>query len=128
MRSIIDHMIAVQENPDAFIDADLEFHRVMARASQNEVLAQVLDTLLQLIRQSHPELAKIPGIAPRAVAHHEARAILALGPQSVVVKSGHLPDTDESVDLFFGGREFRRFRARTTRCASARARIAELCS
>jgi len=40
-----------------------------------------------------------------------ALAIKALGPRAVVVKGGHFENEDESVDLFYDGRQFLDFRA-----------------
>lgn len=101
----------------------------LLRPDAVESLRRVLLPLALVVTPNLPEASALTGRDIRTEREMEeaARAILALGSQSVVVKGGHFPDTDESVDLFFDGREFRRFRARTTRCASARARIAELC-
>ncbi len=40
-----------------------------------------------------------------------ARVIRALGPQNVVVKGGHLPETSDAIDLLFDGDTFREYRA-----------------
>jgi GntR family transcriptional repressor for pyruvate dehydrogenase complex len=73
-RASIERMQRTQRDPEAFIDADFDFHRAVARASRNEVLARLLETLLQLLVRSHPELAKmqrIPRTTERAIACHQ---------------------------------------------------------
>jgi hydroxymethylpyrimidine/phosphomethylpyrimidine kinase len=40
-----------------------------------------------------------------------ARAIHSMGPQYVVVKGGHLPETTDAIDLLFDGETFHEFRA-----------------
>jgi hydroxymethylpyrimidine/phosphomethylpyrimidine kinase len=46
-----------------------------------------------------------------AEAREAARAIHAMGPRHVVVKGGHLEDSDRSVDVLFDGRAFEEFAA-----------------
>src|SRR5207253_1045029 len=47
----------------------------------------------------------------RAAMREAARALYALGPRWVVVKGGHLPATEEALDLLYDGRAFREFRS-----------------
>lgn len=63
-----------------------------------------------------------------------AVAIKAMGPQNVVVKGGHLPETSDAVDLLYDGESFREYRAERiesdnthgTGCTFASAIAAEL--
>lgn len=86
----------------------------LLRSDAVEALRRLLLPLALVVTPNLPEASALTGRDIRTEREMEeaGRAILALGPRSVVVKGGHLPDTDESVDLFFHGREFRRFGAR----------------
>jgi hydroxymethylpyrimidine/phosphomethylpyrimidine kinase len=63
-----------------------------------------------------------------------AVAIKAMGPQNVVVKGGHLPETSDAIDLLYDGESFREYRAERiesenthgTGCTFASAIAAEL--
>ncbi len=63
-----------------------------------------------------------------------AQAIKAMGPQYVVVKGGHLPETSDAIDLLYDGDSFREYRAKRiesenthgTGCTFASAIAAEL--
>ncbi len=63
-----------------------------------------------------------------------AIAIKAMGPQNVVVKGGHLPETSDAIDLLYDGESFREYRAERiesenthgTGCTFASAIAAEL--
>lgn len=69
LRATQEKLAAAVETSDA-IDADLEFHRVLARAAGNKVLELLLDSLGELGRTSRQATLASTGIA-RAVEHHE---------------------------------------------------------
>lgn len=75
-----------------------------ARAS----LIRRLLPLATVLTPNLPEAELLCGfsIESREEMRRAARAILALGPQTVVVKGGHLLDPKASVDLFFDGKAF----------------------
>ncbi len=70
LQTCIDRMITAEAGSTDFFEADREFHRVMARASGNDVLERLLDVVLQLLEGSHRELGKVPGITARSITHH----------------------------------------------------------
>jgi len=82
-----------------------------------DALRRRLLPLAMVVTPNLPEAAALAGGAVQTEAEmaEAARAIRALGPQAVVVKGGHLRGGDESVDLFFDGRRFRRYAARRVR-------------
>jgi hydroxymethylpyrimidine/phosphomethylpyrimidine kinase len=76
-----------------------------------DALILIRDTLLPLATVATPNLAEAEALWGRPVPSPDAmreaaRAIQALGPQTVVVKGGHLPDGAEAVDILFDGAEF----------------------
>ena len=53
------------------MEADIEFHRALAKASGNEVFGLILETLADLGRESREATISYAGVE-RAVKHHEA--------------------------------------------------------
>ena len=68
--------------------------------------------LATVVTPNTPEAEVLTGITIRTVedAREAARRIVDMGAGSVVVKGGHLSDTD-AIDTFYDGKEFREFRA-----------------
>ena len=64
-----DRLASAVETAEA-IDADLEFHRILARAAGNRILELVLESLGELGRASRQATLASTGIA-RAHKHHE---------------------------------------------------------
>lgn len=71
LRRCVERMRATRDRHDAFIEADLEFHLAMAKASQNSVLVRLLETLLEALKRSHLEIVMVPGLVDRALRSHE---------------------------------------------------------
>jgi hydroxymethylpyrimidine/phosphomethylpyrimidine kinase len=77
----------------------------------DDAVAALRDDLLPLatvVTPNLPEAGRLVGgeVTDRASMAEAARALAALGPAVVVVKGGHLPDTEGSPDLLLaGGRE-----------------------
>lgn len=69
LRAAQDRLIAAVETSEA-IDADLEFHRTLAKAASNRILELVLDSLGELGRSSRQATLASTGIA-RAIEHHQ---------------------------------------------------------
>jgi GntR family transcriptional repressor for pyruvate dehydrogenase complex len=59
------------EAPEGYVDADVEFHVLLARSTRNEVLLTMLDPVVELLRASREESASRPGSARRALREHE---------------------------------------------------------
>jgi len=82
-----------------------------------DALRRLLLPLAMVVTPNLPEASALAGQSVQTEAEMEeaTRAILALGAKTVVVKGGHAQGSDESVDLFFDGRQFRRLTARRVR-------------
>jgi GntR family transcriptional repressor for pyruvate dehydrogenase complex len=72
MRVQLDRMLASIDAPEGYVDADVEFHALLARAARNGVLLTMLDPIVDLLRASRRVSAsRRPGSALRALGEHE---------------------------------------------------------
>ncbi len=68
----LERMLASIDTPKGYVDADVEFHAVLARAARNEVLLTMLEPIVDLLRASRRVSAsRRPGSALRALGEHE---------------------------------------------------------
>lgn len=72
MRFAIERMRARIGFPEGYIDADVEFHNHLARATGNQVFLLMIEPIGQLLRASRQVSASRPGSARRALREHEA--------------------------------------------------------
>jgi GntR family transcriptional regulator, transcriptional repressor for pyruvate dehydrogenase complex len=71
MRAQVEKMRASIGAPEGYVDADVEFHALLARAAQNGVLLTMLEPVVDLLRASRRVSAARPGNAQRALGEHE---------------------------------------------------------
>jgi GntR family transcriptional repressor for pyruvate dehydrogenase complex len=71
MRLQLDRMRDSIEVPEGYVDADVEFHALLARGARNEVLLTMLEPVVDLLRASRRVSAALPGSALRALGEHE---------------------------------------------------------
>lgn len=71
MRGQLSRMETLIEAPEGYVDADVEFHALLARSTRNEVLLTMLDPVVELLRASREVSASRPGSARRALQEHE---------------------------------------------------------
>ena len=71
MRLGLDRMRESIERPEGYVDADVEFHALLARGTRNEVLLTMLEPVVELLRASRRVSAAKPGNALRALEEHE---------------------------------------------------------
>ncbi len=71
MRGQLDRMLSLIEAPEGYVDADVEFHALLARSTRNGVLLTMLDPVVELLRASREVSASQPGSARRALREHE---------------------------------------------------------
>ena len=64
-------MAASIDAPEGYVDADVEFHSLLARAARNGVLLTMLEPIVDLLRASRRVSASRPGSALRALGEHE---------------------------------------------------------
>jgi hydroxymethylpyrimidine/phosphomethylpyrimidine kinase len=83
----------------------------LLRPEAKESLVKYLLPLAAVLTPNLPEAQELCGFEIRNLEdmRKAARAIQALGPRAVVVKGGHLVDSEESRDLLFDGKDFEEF-------------------
>jgi len=59
------------DNPDAFVEADLDFHLGLAEAAGNPVIMSLLDSIVDLLREQRTAICMSPGGPERGQAHHK---------------------------------------------------------
>jgi GntR family transcriptional repressor for pyruvate dehydrogenase complex len=71
MRIQVERMRSSIDSPEGYVDADVEFHALLARAARNGVLLTMLEPVVDLLRASRRVSAARPGNAQRALLEHE---------------------------------------------------------
>ncbi len=71
MRVQLERMLASIDAPEGYVEADVEFHSLLARATCNEVLLTMLEPVVDLLREGRQVSASRPGSALRALGEHE---------------------------------------------------------
>ena len=71
MQAQLDRMRGCIDAPEGYVDADVEFHVLLARAARNDVLLTMLEPAVDLLRASRQFSAARPGNALRALGEHE---------------------------------------------------------
>src|SRR5919202_3392125 len=71
MRLQLDRMRESIDAPEGYVDADVEFHALLARGTRNEVLLTMLEPVVDLLRVSRRGSADRPRNALRALGEHE---------------------------------------------------------
>ena len=60
------------EDPETFIQTDIEFHAALAEATQNELFAVLLDSISDIMVEVRMLGLKVPGTPRRAVVYHRS--------------------------------------------------------
>src|SRR5713101_3885811 len=71
MREAIAVMDAARQNPDAFIEADLDFHLALAEAAANPMILSLLDSIVGLLREQRMRIFNVEGGPERGQFHHK---------------------------------------------------------
>ncbi|HET6346839.1 MAG TPA: FadR/GntR family transcriptional regulator [Myxococcota bacterium] len=105
MRLQLDRMRRSIEAPEGYVDADVEFHALLAQGARNEVLLTMLEPVVELLRASRRVSAARPGNAQRALAEHEqilrhVEAGDAAGARKEM--RAHLAKTSEDIEAAIG--------------------------
>ena len=58
------------EDIDAFIEADMEFHQVLAEGTRNPLIMILIDSLVEYLQESRKRIALVDGGMRRAQEHH----------------------------------------------------------
>jgi GntR family transcriptional repressor for pyruvate dehydrogenase complex len=63
-------METAAEDPDLFVEADLDFHLALAEATQNPLIPALMDTIIDLLREMRKRTAVVDGGLRRGQSHH----------------------------------------------------------
>lgn len=71
MVEAIDAMDKALNDPEAFIEADLDFHLALAKATHNTLIPILIDSLVDLLREHRKRAASVNGGIERSQPHHK---------------------------------------------------------
>src|SRR5205807_1499877 len=71
MREQITIMDGARKDPDAFIEADLDFHLALAEAAANPLILSLIDSIVGLLREQRMRIFKVEGGPERGQFHHK---------------------------------------------------------
>ncbi len=71
MRDAVAKMDAALEDPDKFIEADLDFHLELAEATQNALIPTLIDSIVDLLREQRAQIFGVAGGPQRGQVHHK---------------------------------------------------------
>jgi GntR family transcriptional regulator, transcriptional repressor for pyruvate dehydrogenase complex len=71
MREAVAVMDRSGQDPDAYIEADLDFHLALAEAAANPLILSLLDSIVGLLRQQRLRIFNVPGGPGRGQIHHK---------------------------------------------------------
>jgi GntR family transcriptional repressor for pyruvate dehydrogenase complex len=71
MRAAVATMDGALDQADVYIEADLVFHLALARATQNTLIAALLDPIVDLLREHRTRVFNTPGAPKRGQTYHK---------------------------------------------------------
>ena len=71
MREAVAAMDKAGQDPDGYIEADLDFHLALAEAAANPLILSLLDSIVGLLRESRLRIFLNPGGPERGQVHHK---------------------------------------------------------
>jgi DNA-binding FadR family transcriptional regulator len=71
MREAIAVMDSAKNDPEAFIEADLDFHLVLAEAASNPLILSLIDSIVAVLRDQRMLIFKVEGGPERGQYHHK---------------------------------------------------------
>jgi DNA-binding FadR family transcriptional regulator len=66
--AVMDHSL---HDPDAYIEADLDFHLALAEAVENPLILSLLDSIVGLLREQRCRIFAVDGGPERGQFHHK---------------------------------------------------------
>ncbi|MGD0286519.1 MAG: FadR/GntR family transcriptional regulator [Acidimicrobiales bacterium] len=70
LRGLVDDLGRAQSSVKRFLQLDIQFHRAIHRASRNQLLIALLESVAQLARESRAVTSRNAGVRERAYRHH----------------------------------------------------------
>jgi GntR family transcriptional repressor for pyruvate dehydrogenase complex len=71
MREAVAVMDRAGKDPDAYIEADLDFHLAMAEGAANPLILSLIDSIVGLLREQRIKIFGVPGGPERGQIHHK---------------------------------------------------------
>jgi GntR family transcriptional regulator, transcriptional repressor for pyruvate dehydrogenase complex len=71
MRDSVALMDRSHRDPDAYIEADLDFHLALAEAASNPLILSLIDSIVGLLREQRLRIFSVPGGPERGQVHHK---------------------------------------------------------
>jgi GntR family transcriptional repressor for pyruvate dehydrogenase complex len=71
MREAVATMDRAGQDPEAYIEADLDFHLALAEGANNPIILSLLDSIVALLREQRLRIFKVPGGPERGQVHHK---------------------------------------------------------
>ena len=71
LREAVAVMDRAQRDPDAYIEADLDFHLALAEAASNPLILSLIDSIVGLLREQRLRIFNVPGGPERGQYHHK---------------------------------------------------------
>src|SRR5215468_591014 len=71
MREAVSIMDGAGQDPEAYIEADLDFHLALAEAAANPLILSLLDSIVGLLREQRLRIFRVPGGPERGQFHHK---------------------------------------------------------
>jgi GntR family transcriptional repressor for pyruvate dehydrogenase complex len=71
LREAVETMDASLEDPEAYIEADLDFHLALAEASRNILIPTLIDFIVDLLREQRQRIFVVNGGPQRGQFHHK---------------------------------------------------------
>jgi GntR family transcriptional regulator, transcriptional repressor for pyruvate dehydrogenase complex len=71
MREAVAVMDRAGQDPDTYIEADLDFHLALAEAAGNPLILSLIDSIVGLLREQRLRIFKVPGGPERGQVHHK---------------------------------------------------------
>jgi GntR family transcriptional regulator, transcriptional repressor for pyruvate dehydrogenase complex len=71
MREAVAAMDRAGQDPEIYIEADLDFHLALAEGAANPLILSLLDSIVGLLREQRLRIFKVPGGPDRGQVHHK---------------------------------------------------------
>ena len=71
MREAVAVMDRSQKDPEAYIEADLDFHLALAEAAANPLILSLIDSIVGLLREQRIKIFNVEGGPQRGQVHHK---------------------------------------------------------
>jgi GntR family transcriptional repressor for pyruvate dehydrogenase complex len=71
MREAVAVMDRAGQDPEAFIEADLDFHLALAEGAANPLILSLLDSIVGLLREQRLRIFRVSGGPERGQLHHK---------------------------------------------------------